>query len=189
MARALRAGDAGGIERLFFFLARYRDAIEADLIFKGNGVSLNHLWATRQWRLLLNIINRLPPNSHFNEAVTGDREVMMAMHEIEERRKEQGQESERPVGPRVSQVSEEARRLGEVVSLIRYLTRVVLVASPKSKSNSAGKMQPYQQPVMRDGKTGDWIGRPSQGTLKKNHLKRVDIAKKAAARWEKDRQQ
>lgn len=181
MASALRPRDAGGIERLFFYLSRFRDAIEADLAFRG--VSLKALWGERRWRELLNLINHLPPNSHFNEALTSDREVMVAMARIEEKRREAGVESEKPTGPRVSQVSEEARRLGEVVSSLRYLAKVVIAASPKSKGQ-VGKYEPYPQPVMIDGKTGNWIGKPTEGTLKKNHKRRVQLAQEAAARWQ-----
>ena len=141
------------------------------------------MWGERRWRELLNLINHLPPNSHFNEALACDRGVMVAMERSAERRREAGIEDERPVGPRVSQVSEEARRMGEVVSSLRYLAKVVIAASPKSKG-SIGKYEPYPSPVMIDGKTGNWNGKPSEGTLKKNHRSRLKLAQEAAARWQ-----
>ena len=182
MARVVRTRYAGGIERLTFYLSRFRDAIEADLAFRG--VSLNQLFAQKKWRLLLNLINHLPPNSYFNEALTNDREVMMEMHRIQEARREGSDGEERPVGPRVSQVSEEARRLGEVVTELRRLGSYVMVASPKSSATKPQSVKPYPQPVMIDGATGDWIGRKAQSTLKREHQKRVSIAQEAAKRWE-----
>lgn len=142
------------------------------------------MWRKRQWRKLLNLINHLPSNSHFNEALTGDREVMMAMHAIQERRQEEGLEDERPLGPRVSQVSETDRRLGELITAVKQLISAVMVASPKSSQTKVASVSPYPQPVMRDGATGEWIGRKSQGTLKRNHQKRVKLAQAAAERWE-----
>lgn len=184
MARPLRDGYAGGINRLFFYLSRYREAIEADLAFRG--IDLNRLWRSRQWRKLLNLINHLPPNSHFNEALTGDREVMMEMHRIQEERREAGDGDERPLGPRVSQVDETARRLGEVITELRRLGQLVVFSSARSSATKPGNVQPYPQPVMRDGKTGDWIGKPSTSTLKTRHQHRVSLAQEAAERWKRD---
>lgn len=187
MAPALRNGITGGINRLFFYVSRFRDAIEADLAFRG--ISLSSLWKARQWRKLLNLIQSLPPNSLFNEALTNDRETMMMMHKIQESRRNSDGGEDKPVGPRVSQVSEEARRLGEVASLIRWLGGVVVTASPKFKGGKIPKVEPYTRPVMIDGATGDWIGKPSVDQRKAAHLRRVELVKAAAVRHKKARQE
>lgn len=131
----------------------------------------------------MNLINNLPPNSLFNEALTGDRETMMALH----RAKEIGQSDEdalnaKPVGPRVSQVSEEARRLGEVVALLKWLGGVVLHASPKFRGGKLPNVEPYTKPVMIDGSTGEWNGKASTETLQARHKRRVALVQAAAAR-------
>lgn len=183
MAPALRHGVPGGIERLLFYVSRFRDAIEADLAFRG--ISLSSLWKARSWRKLLNLINSLPPNSLFNEALTNDKETMMLFHRIKEsRRNETGSGDDRPVGPRVSQVSEEARRIGEMVSLVRWLGGVIVAASPKFKGGKIPKVEPYTRPVMIDGATGEWIGKPSLSQRAKAHEQRMSIAKAAAERYE-----
>lgn len=141
------------------------------------------MWAERRWRELLNLINHLPPNSHFNEALTSDREVMVKMEQIAEARRQAGAEDEKPNGPRVSLVSEEARRLGELIASVNYLGKLVVASSMKAKGKP-GPYVPYPAPVAIDGKTGDWIGKPTEGTLKRNHERRLDLAKAAAKRWE-----
>lgn len=141
------------------------------------------MWRERKWRLLLNLINHLPPNSHFNEALTGDRETMMALHIAQENRRAKGLAGdEKPVGPRVSQVSEEARRLGEVVAMVRWLGKVIIAASPKFQGGKIGKVEPYTRPVMIDGATGEWVGTPTTELLKRRHEKRLKIAQEAAER-------
>lgn len=166
------------MRHLLFYVSRFRDAIEADLAFRG--VSFGRLWRLRQWRLLLNLIKSLPPNSLFNEAMLNDRETMMAMHKAMEGR----EEDDRPVGPRVSQVSEEARRLGEVASLIKWLGGVVVTASPKFKGGKIPKVDPYTRPVMIDGETGEWIGKKTDSQRMREHERRVSIAQAAAERFE-----
>lgn len=186
MAPPLRDGDAGGISRLLFYVSRFRDAIEADLAFRG--VSLSSLWKSRQWRKLLNLIQSLPPNSLFNEALTNDKETMMTLHKTQEERRKSGEVDERPVGPRVSQVSEEARRLGEVASLIRWLGGVIVTASPKFKGGKIPKVEPYTRPVMIDGATGTWTGKPTADTKRRDHERRVAIVRKAAERHKQAQQ-
>lgn len=92
-------------------------------------------------------------------------------------------DEEKPVGPRVSQVSEEARRLGEVVSVVQWLASVIIAASPKFKTGKIGSAEPYPSPVMIDGNTGEYIGKKTDSQRRRSHLKRVDIAKEAAARY------
>lgn len=113
---------------------------------------------------------------------------MVALHEIQEERRKAGEVDERPVGPRVSQVSEEARRLGEVASLIRWLGGVVVTASPKFKGGKIPKVEPYTRAVMIDGATGDWIGKPSKDQRQAAHEKRVALVKAAAERHKQARQ-
>lgn len=113
-----------------------------------------------------------------------DKETVMAMHIAQKNLEAQGRGDDRPVGPRISQVSEEARRLGEVVATLQWLGRVILHASPKFKTQGKiGKIDPYPKPVMIDPETGEWSGKPSSGKLRRNHEHRLKIAAEAAKRW------
>lgn len=108
---------------------------------------------------------------------------MMALH----RAKEIGRSSEdvltkKPAGPRVSEVTEEARRMGEVVSLLKWLGGVVMYASPKSRGGKLPNVEPYTKPVMIDGATGNWNGKATNEVLQARHERRVALVKAAAAR-------
>jgi hypothetical protein len=56
-------------------------AIEADLAFRG--FDLGHLFRTKQWRKLLNLIDHLPRHSFFAEALLLDEELAEASIESE----------------------------------------------------------------------------------------------------------
>lgn len=73
MAGALRPRHPGGSRRLAYLLERYGKAIEADLAFRG--VDLAQLWRQRRWRFLLNLIDHLPRDSAFIEALAEDDEL------------------------------------------------------------------------------------------------------------------
>ena len=173
------------MRRLFFYVSRFRDAIEADLAFRG--VSFGRLWRLRQWRKLLNLIQSLPPNSLFNEALWSDKETVVAMTEAMKNR--QSSKDDRPPGPRVSQVSEEARRLGEVVSMLQWLGGVVLTSSTKFKGAKIPKVEPYTQTVRIDGETGRWNTAPTDEDRREAHARRVELVKEAGKRYRAAREQ
>jgi hypothetical protein len=56
--------------RLAGLITRYGQAIERDLAVRG--VDLHQLWQQRRWRRLLNLIDALPRNSFFVEALADD---------------------------------------------------------------------------------------------------------------------
>jgi hypothetical protein len=57
-------------QRLVGLITRYGQAIERDLT--PQGVDLHELFQQRRWRRLLNLIDALPRNSHFVEALADD---------------------------------------------------------------------------------------------------------------------
>lgn len=61
--------------RLAHLLARFGGAIEADLAGKAD---VGELWRARRWRLLLNLIDHLPPWSHYGAAVADDEDYASA---------------------------------------------------------------------------------------------------------------
>lgn len=77
------------------------------------------MWATRRWRRLLNLIDRLPVSSRFVEAQANDEEFARAAVEMHD-----GGDDE-PEGPRLSEwdptraeLAVIADRLGEVVAVL-----------------------------------------------------------------------
>ena len=77
MADPLRARP-GKLTRLAPLLERYGEAIEADLAFRG--WDLARLWHARRWRFILNILDHLPRDSFFAEAMANDDEAVEAYH-------------------------------------------------------------------------------------------------------------
>lgn len=113
-----------------------------------------------------------------------DKETMMALHAIEESRRKSGYVSEKPAGPRVSQVGETERRLGEIISMLHWLGAVVMNASPKFKTGKIPKVEPYTKPVVIDGATGEWTGKRTDEQKLQSHQRRVDLVKQAARTYE-----
>lgn len=71
--------------RLRYLVDRYSDEIEWDLRQHAGGADLGELWRSRQWRKLLNFIDRLPGYGHFGDAVANDDEhaELLAKAELE----------------------------------------------------------------------------------------------------------
>lgn len=63
----------GGSARLVALLERYGEAIDADLALRGWDTAA--LWRTRRWRLLLNLVDHLPQDSHTVAAMADDEEL------------------------------------------------------------------------------------------------------------------
>jgi hypothetical protein len=104
------AGGAGGRARLVYLLSRYGEAIERDLFDRG--WDLADLWRRRRVRLLLNVIDGLPVNSAYVEAIADDDEAA-----------EQAPKGE-PAPPRLREWSPERslltdinERLGELIAV------------------------------------------------------------------------
>jgi hypothetical protein len=64
--------DFSQSQRLLYLVDRYRNEIEFDL--SQFGQDLTELFRARAWRKLLNLIDHLPRNSWFTEAVSNDEE-------------------------------------------------------------------------------------------------------------------
>lgn len=58
-------------------IARYGDAIEYDLAVRG--IDLAREWRSRRWRRLLNLIDHLPRDSAYVEALSDDEEMAERM--------------------------------------------------------------------------------------------------------------
>lgn len=76
------------------------------------------LWRRRQWRLLANLIEKLPRNSHFAEAVLADEEYAEALLK---------QGLPKPA-ERISEWSPEREALAQIVDALHVLTQVSIAA-------------------------------------------------------------
>jgi hypothetical protein len=98
----------------------YREAIEADLPRCYPGADLGELWRSRQWRKLLNFIERLGRNTFFSEVMSKDEELAKR---VLNRKKKIGEE-EPPPERRMAEFSADtelltivADRLGELIAV------------------------------------------------------------------------
>jgi len=90
------------------------------------------MWRSRRWRYLLNLIDHLPRNSYLSQAVADDEEHTRLMLEARER----AGKSDEPHFPPMSQWSQEAGILADLVDEIRGLRYVTIAA------NSGGSKPP-----------------------------------------------
>lgn len=71
--------DEVATRRLFFYVERYGDAIEVDLMAVPGCPPMAELWQGRQWRRLLNVIDHLPRSGHFAVTSNDDPEYAEAV--------------------------------------------------------------------------------------------------------------
>jgi hypothetical protein len=107
---------AAEARRLCFMLSRYFEEIEADLSFRG--IDLGELWRSRQWRRLGNLIDHLPMNCFFIEAIAQDDELAASMPEVTREHEE-----------RISQWSPELVALAALVDRLGTLISVGIAAA------------------------------------------------------------
>jgi hypothetical protein len=89
--------------------------------------SLGVLWRSRRWRYLLNLIDHLPADSHFMEAVSLDEEHARAMVKMSE-----GMDK-KPYAPPMSQWSMTANLLAVLIDEVRALRHITLAVNSKQK--------------------------------------------------------
>lgn len=162
-------GTYEGARRLAFLLNRYREAIEYDL---HPGASVNDLWRARQWRLLLNLIDRLPRASHYQEAVVGDEEHVRMLVEASER---SGQKP--PTGPRMSDWTPDHEVLVGILDAVRALT-VTTVRMNLPKGKPGPKFEPSERPRTAFDKIRHQVKQARHDALADRVLRRGAYAQK-----------
>jgi hypothetical protein len=111
-------------------LTRYGGAIQRDLFDRG--WDLADLWAGRRWRLLLNMIEGLPSNSHYIAALADDEELAASFD---------GDPAPRP--PRLTEWSP------EVAAIVASFDRLgdILCTLIAANGGKPPKIPPYPRPV------------------------------------------
>lgn len=108
--------------RLFYYLSRYRDQLEADFAEQYPGVDLFALWQNRQWRRLLNLIDQLRRPSRYYEAVSLDGDHLAQIEAARDG-------AERPKGPRMSEYGPTEERLDRIIDALTMNTQAVIAAA------------------------------------------------------------
>lgn len=128
--------DADQIQRLLYMMERYGDGIEYDFRSHLN-LSLGDLWRARRWREILNLIDRLPSNSHMNQLLVNDEEHLA---QVMARQQERDQA---PTGPSMSDWSQTNALLATLIDAVNRGTETAKgIANPKSRPS----VQPTQRP-------------------------------------------
>lgn len=95
------------------------------------------LWRSRQWRKLLNLIDWLPRNSAFSEAMSNDEDLAAAL--LSRPKDERSKQARRP---RVSEYSPELERLIDVVDRLGE----VMAATVAAAGGKPPKVRPQPRP-------------------------------------------
>jgi hypothetical protein len=118
-------------------IGKYRAEIEYDLRAQLPGTDLGELWRSRRWRLLLNLIDHLPRNSYYAQAVANDEEHARMLLESM-----QGEKSDH--SPALSTWTQEAAILADLVDAVNALQHTLIAVN---STKGAGKPKdPYPRP-------------------------------------------
>jgi hypothetical protein len=125
----LQRRGPGKTDRLADLLTRYGSAIEADLQ-RIYGLELGPLWTDRRrHRRLLNLIEQLPAEAGFHEAVAHDPDVIDAIATGRVTLADEDTDS----GPRLTEWTAERAALADIADRISILTIAVLAAGGVKK--------------------------------------------------------
>lgn len=118
--------DFDHARRLAFLVGRYRRQLEVDLrvVYRED---LTTLWSSRRWRALLNLIDHLPRNTYYSEAVANDEEHAKALAEAAEARR--GETEGEDPGPPMHLWDQNAAMTAELIDAVHGLTFTVAAAN------------------------------------------------------------
>lgn len=113
-------------QRLAYLIGQYGDAIEADFAHWYPGIDPMALWQQRKWRKLLNLIDHLPQNTNYSQALVNDPEHAAALVKAQERAGKQA------YSPPMSQWSQESAVLADLVDAVQHVGWITQAANSKS---------------------------------------------------------
>lgn len=94
-------------------------------------VSLGHLWSTRQWRRLLNLIDHLPATSRKDEAIAQDDELIRAL--VENNQMPKPSDS----GPPLHAFTQEVSMLMKIIDILRANNTLLIKINSKQGAHVA----------------------------------------------------
>ena len=118
-------------QRLTYLLDHYRGAISSDLI-RHAGLDLGQLWRQRRWTLLLDVLDRLPGNSHFAAAISMDEEHARMMADAIVARKANGDEEDTD-GPALTTWTPELAMLTNVFDAVTSVRHAVIMVNSEKR--------------------------------------------------------
>ena len=136
--------EPSSIRRLLFLVDRYHDAIEVDLQAYA-GSDLQALWKARRWRKLLNLIDHLPQNSWYHEAVSNDPEHVERITEAISRG-EASAPSQEDTGPPLHTWSPELSALTDVTDRLIRIEHTLVAIDASNKKGAKRPQMPKMSP-------------------------------------------
>jgi hypothetical protein len=121
--------DFQSAQRLAYVVNRYRDALENDLHIHARA-NLTELWRSRQWRFLLNLIDHLPRNCYYSEAVANDPEHARMIFEALS--KQEPNDEAGPAGPPLHTWSAEVAAIVDLTDAVRRVEYAVIAVAAGS---------------------------------------------------------
>lgn len=120
-------GSDNATRRLARALDKFNPALEADFARYYPSANVGELWRGRQWRYLLNLIDRLPQNSYYHHELMQDEEHAAAVAEWKaKKQKEDGEEEDK--APPWSVWSPEVEVLTRIEDQIKVVAHRVIAA-------------------------------------------------------------
>lgn len=98
------------------------------------------MWQSRQWRKLLNLIDHLPQNTHYYQALMQDDDYARQIAEIRE--KEKAEKGDKKSAPRWETWSNEREGLARVEDAVRGLSQTIAGAF----GGKPGEFKPSPRP-------------------------------------------
>ena len=105
-------------------------------------VSLGHLWRTRQWRRLLNLIENLPAASKYQEAISKDEEYLRAVVQANG-----GQLPKSKSAPPLSEWTLPVSYLAILIDEIRALKAITIKVNSDPKKTSSPRVEQMERPA------------------------------------------
>lgn len=161
-----------GNRRLAYLLGRYFPQIEADFAHYYPGTEPIELWQRRSWRRLLNLIDHLPRNSHYGQAVADDEEHAKMILAAQREAEKQGKKPP-PYAPPLTSWSPERETLTEILDAIRGLAVVT--------ANVQGNHLPMPKPSPRPRTAFDRVQHRMRMEQHESLVARVKAAQAQAA--------
>lgn len=166
--------DEANTHRLIYYMRRYPDAIEGDLMRLPGCPPLTELWQSRQWRRLLNAIDSLPRTSQMAAAVAGDEEHARMIAEAQERR---SRADDKPYAPPLTQWSPEAEGLADVFDMLQNLLIVTIMAN-SGKGAQKPAFKPHPRPLLASATIRHQVRQRRHDELARRLLRRREAAEK-----------
>jgi len=162
--------EGNQLQRLVWMLKTFHDEIEFDLLQRV-GVDVGELWRARRWRLLLNLIDRLPRNTWTQQAMANHPEYAERVAESLAARRDKPDADEPWTLPLIDYTPEVAA-LASVVDAVNALRAVTIAANSKAGVKPP-VIPPYPRPTTLVDTMVGKAQRQSRWTAHKNLADRL----------------